>query len=890
MESKIIFLILILFQIYKSLCFEIFLMNNLIIENYGKAINISQYCIHYINESLNEFKDFCLERDNKLEDIFDEKNFLNVSKIELKFETYSHIYSFSSFTKNKFYSLHSCQNKSQYLYFMVDIEADYEAKENKKLYISKEYLNFEDSYFLYGFCLPFNYSVQTCNKSDVREIINFTNDMLNNYLFPSKSKISISIINHDRPYEVFGYIIIGIILFQIALITFTYPLYKFLAKILKKKEKIEENENNNEKNNNKHNGKYLIPKWLTSFNSFSLSNNMHELFNVKSNSTEMNNYSGLYAIRGLNAISMFFTVLGLTFIGIYNSPLKITGVSQIRSVLFHELYFLVFIGLRYSPRIIFSCSGYTLSYKYLSFMDKYTIDFSLMKFAFYQFYKYFILIFYNLFFRYSLNLLIRKFFPYWFFLQQKIINNYKGNYNGDYPIYQILMSFLGVDLFLENQSKKSDQNISDYFWIPYNEVFFFIFGIIIMTIGYKYKLKIDVFILILILLGFIGKIAFSYLYHKYYSTLYYYLFDYGKFMINPLFNLTYFLIGIYFGLINYALQKGATNQFDNSIFNKIKKFSFEKKDENGENEENKKNEEKEANNDKDKMDKDEKTEENNIINSANIKDDNNNNYFNRVSYTSSFSESITSNDMENTDLFKDEDDDDLIGFKYSSNEEIIEEIPFLYTIVKYINKRKKFRHYKIFYGLCFILIILPILSHYLILNLYNGDAIIKDLKKENNVDEFYKTINLYDYITNFTLNLIFRIDIEIFILLIHWLFIDLNIMGKYNILTFFSNISWGIFDKSCFSFEIISNMIILFVIYSSETFISVNIFTIFLYFIFISVLILLFTFLSYIYLELPLKRLTKLILNKNDNLKDYEEDTLFKDEEKEENNLAKKQN
>ena len=882
MESKIVFLILILFQIYKSLCFEIFLMNNLIIQNYGKAINIAKDCKEYIEANLNEFKDFCFKIDKKLENIFDDKNLLNVSKIELNFETYSHIYSSSSFTKNKFYSLYSCQNNSYYLYFMVDIEADIEDEENKNLYISKEYLNFEDSYYLYGFCLPFKQNFPTCNQSDVKEIVKFTNLMMDNYLFPNNSKISISIIDHTRPYEVLGYIIIGIILFQIALITFTYPLYKFLAKILKKKKKIEEVENDNENNNNKHNDKYLIPKWLSNFKSFSLSNNMIELFNVKSNSTEMNNYSGLYAIRGLNAISMFFTILGLTFIGIYNSPLKITGISQIRKVLFHELYFLVFIGLRYSPRIIFSCSGYTLSYKYLSFMDKYSIDFSVMKFAFYQFYKYIILIFFNLFFRYSLNLLIRKFFPYWFFLQNKIINNYKED-------YQVLMSFLGVDLFLENQSKKSEQNISDYFWIPYNEVFFFIFGIIIMTIGYKFKLKIDVFILILIFLGFIGKITFSYLYHKYYSTLYYYLLDYGKFMINPLFNLTYFLIGIYFGLINYALQKGAINQFDNSIFNKIKKFSFEKKDENGENEEKKENEEKEINDDKDKVINDEKTEESSITNSTNIKDENNNNIFNRASYSSSFSESITSNDMDNTDPFKDEDDDSK-GFKYSSNEDIVQEIPFLYTIVKYINKRKKFRHYKFFYGLFFILILLPIISHYTILNLYNGNSIIKDLKKEKKVDEFYKTLNLYDYITNFALNLIFRIDIDIFILLIHWFFIDLHIMGKYNILTFFSNISWGIFDKSCFSFEIVSNMIILFVIYSSETFISVNIYTIFLYFIFILVLVLLFTFLSYIYLELPLKRITKLILNKNDNLKDYEEDTLFKDEEREENNIAKKQN
>ena len=220
----------------------------------------------------------------------------------------------------------------------------------------------------------------------------------------------------------------------------------------------------------------------------------------------------------------------------------------------------------------------------------------------------------------------------------------------------------------------------------------------------------------------------------------------------------------------------------------------------------------------------------------------------------------------------------------------MQEIPFLYTIVKYINKRKKFRHYKTFYFLFFLLITLPVGLHYLILFLYNGKGKLNELREQKKIPEFYKTLNLYDYITNFALNFIFRIDIDIFILLVHWFFIDLNIMGKYNILAFFTNISWGIFDKSCFSFEIISNMIILFVIYSSDTFISVNIYTIFLYFIFILVLILLFTFLNYIYLELPLKKITKLILNKNDDFNNYEEDTFIKDEDNEEKNKAKKEN
>ena len=872
MKSKILFLILILYKIYRALCFELFLMNSIIVEhnnsNAEYKFNISSGCRNYLNESLNKFRTFCQEKDNSIENIFDGKNLLKVSQIELKFDTYSHIYSSSSFTKNKFYSLYTCQNDDNhdFLYYMVDIEAE----ENNNSYISKEYLNFEDSYFLYGFCLPFNHSKSKSCQKDVTEIVKFTNYMLDNYLFPSNSNIRISIIDHERPYKVLGYIIIGIILLQIGLITLAYPLYQFLAKFFKKKKKIEEDEDNNE--NNKYYDKYLIPKWLTNFKSLSLSNNIHELFNVKSNSTEMNNYSGLYAIRGLNALSMFFTILGLTFMGIYNSPLKIAGISQVRKLLFHQLYFLVFIGIRYSPRIIFSCSGYTLSYKYLSFMDKYSLDFSCMKFVFYQFYKYIILIFLNIYFRYSLNLLIKKFFPYWFFLQKKIINNYNES-------YQIFMSFLGVDLFLENKTKKTEQNISDYFWIPYNEVFFFIFGTILMTIGYKYKLKIDIFILILIFLGLIGKILFSYLYRKYYSTLYYYLFDYGKFMINPLFNLTYFLIGIYFGLINYALQKGATNRFDNSIFNKIRQFTFVNNDENEE------NKEIEANDAKYNINNKEKTEENIRADNSNIKDDNFNFNIiinNNISYTSSsYSESNTSNDIDNSNLDKNQ-DYDLLGSNYSSNELIMKEIPFLYIIVKYINKRKKCRHYKTFYALFILLILIPIASHYTILFLYNGKNKINELKNGKNIDKFYKTLNLYDYITNFTLNLIFRIDIDIFILLIHWFFIDLHIMGKYNILAFFSNISWGIFDKSCFSFEIVGNMIILFVIYSSETFISVNIYTIVLYFIFILVLVLLFTFLIYIYMELPLKRITKLILNKNGNLKDYEENTLNKEEEREE--------
>ena len=51
----------------------------------------------------------------------------------------------------------------------------------------------------------------------------------------------------------------------------------------------------------------------------------------------------------------------------------------------------------------------------------------------------------------------------------------------------------------------------------------------------------------------------NYPFKKYIPTYYFNFFNYGKFMINPLFNLPSFLIGMYFGLMNYTIQKGILN-------------------------------------------------------------------------------------------------------------------------------------------------------------------------------------------------------------------------------------------------------------------------------------------------------------------------------------------
>ena len=60
-----------------------------------------------------------------------------------------------------------------------------------------------------------------------------------------------------------------------------------------------------------------------------------------------------------------------------------------------------------------------------------------------------------------------------------------------------------------------------------------------------------------------------YIQKKMYTTLYYYLLEYGKLMLNPIFNLSYFLIGMYFGLINYSIQKNVNGTDRFSEYSKI---------------------------------------------------------------------------------------------------------------------------------------------------------------------------------------------------------------------------------------------------------------------------------------------------------------------------------
>ena len=190
----------------------------------------------------------------------------------------------------------------------------------------------------------------------------------------------------------------------VLLIPILIKLFLILSKCCIKKRSKESNIINNlillEKNNKKINksesfkkdeyiksNKKEIPKCQILLNEyFAFIKNGSELFNFHLNNTNFNNINGITYIKGLIGLSIILTVFGLTFIILINLPMKEYGSWHFHYSLLNYLYSIIFIGYRYSPRVLFSCSGYTLIYKYLCFI-KQEQGLYFFKFIFLQSYK-----------------------------------------------------------------------------------------------------------------------------------------------------------------------------------------------------------------------------------------------------------------------------------------------------------------------------------------------------------------------------------------------------------------------------------------------------------------------------------------------------------------------
>ena len=136
-------------------------------------------------------------------------------------------------------------------------------------------------------------------------------------------------------------------------------------------------------------------------------------------------------------------------------------------------------------------------------------------------------------------------------------------------------------------------------------------------------------------------------------------------------------------------------------------------------------------------------------------------------------------------------------------------------------------------------------------NDYNLEKLLVDYDKDNEKG------HLIEFLKNKFINFIYRIDIEIFVISIHWILFVYYLRGNYFITDFFGNIFWNIFNKIYFTFILLCNIIILYVFYQSETNINIALYNIILYGFISGFLIIIFSLFVYVSFELPLKRLMK---------------------------------
>ena len=615
----------------------------------------------------------------------------------------------------------------------------------------------------------------------------------------------------------------------------------------------------------------------TQFNNFSkkffLRANLEELFNYKNPPEKINNETGLSYIKGIRGLSMIFASFGFLFICLLNSPVSIYSPYDFSDLLKNLFYSIFFGGIRYAPRLLLSCSGYILVYKFICFLDEKNdeeiekkikeynenknsseislsyinknnnendddndnnnendndndnnnenendnndddndthnevnddnlfenskkksqyenlirrkrkvedVKFSfLFQFYFHQIHKYIFYILVLSFCLFSLPILYKIeaslysnnlkrviLSPTWqLFLSyyiNPIFNSFDSNIssldinatsNNYYKFLNLTLGYTSTYSF--HYQGYGSENLLYFFWLFSNEFIFFMVSTFFLFIGYKYKIHIDKFFKFVIVITVFAKVIIFCIYEQFRnSSLYYYVNYFGSFFVNPLYNYIYYSIGIYFGSINYIIQK-------------------------------------------------------------------------RISYV----------DVDN------------------------QEKPFLMSFIPVVNfYQQKGNLMKILNLFLLIFIISSNFLYYIYAKIYD-----KEYESRIYLNEFETQI--FSFFNHFYLSF----DIEIVVYLTHLCCCLYFIDNNNYINDLLSNPFWSILNKLYTSFLLVLNPTILFILFQSGMRINLNIFNCIFYTLISDFIAFIICVLCYIFFELPSKRIVKLIVNKSKKPKEIE--------------------
>ena len=343
------------------------------------------------------------------------------------------------------------------------------------------------------------------------------------------------------------------------------------------------------------------------------------LFNIDKNfdfltkiddKNEIHNDSSLSYMNGIKGISMIAALFGFIFIDLYNVPVTKQTIENFYDNLNSPFFFIFYFGIKFAPKLLLCSSGFSLFYKFMCFLDdkleaeksilkmqmnekkkeknnivnssldkyndnidnsksssyyesmsersKKTREEFLIPYKYYflflgsQIHKYILyllILFFILYSLYDFALLFIDLGPMWSFFNKLMIET---SHNFSSIFFSI---FCLQGYFFSPLNKDS---ILNYFHLVYQEVIFFVISTLVIFLGYRYHLRIDRFILGTIVFLF----AFRIIYYNISDDLnvkeYYSFNGYSLFYNSIAYNYLYYALGIYFGFLNYVMQKRYT--------------------------------------------------------------------------------------------------------------------------------------------------------------------------------------------------------------------------------------------------------------------------------------------------------------------------------------------
>ena len=374
-------------------------IKEIIFENNTIFSYINSKCINLFEKTLfNGIADDTFDSD-ELTLFYIKKIIIETTKNKNDFLTYENCLS------SKYNFNYSKENKIKPI-FVIGITDDIYNKSKLKNSILHEKYK-----YLQSLCLPYGIDNETkkdlCTIEDYNNITKIFSELAYNM---NTSSVDTLILNDEniqiKSLDYFYLSLSFIIMVFPLLIKFFLAIYKIIiqkrqdnnGEIINKliiNEKgnksnlTKENEIISGKNENMH---FKFPKWYQILNDyFDIMKNCGELFNFSKNESNFNNFNGITYIKGILGISMILNLFGKTFFILSNLPHKVLATYKFYKAVVNPIYIIIFFGFRYAPRLIFSCSGYTLMYKFLSFIER-DPSFYFLKFLLLHSYKYILLI------------------------------------------------------------------------------------------------------------------------------------------------------------------------------------------------------------------------------------------------------------------------------------------------------------------------------------------------------------------------------------------------------------------------------------------------------------------------------------------------------------------